>query len=180
MFEKLGANSSALLEMSKDQLKAMFGGTPKTLAIGEAPLVGRYISIGSEHLTERSPKVNDLKFDYEWAESGPDAGRLMRISIGAPHTGPLLSCYLAHDMPQWGNVYGGGDHGVDCTRGGTWHSDSNRHFPCLADAVADRDYLVDGLTMHRSRLVEGPALLEALQEAAALCAGNHCENSQPQ
>jgi hypothetical protein len=176
MFTQIGTTPSELLEMSPEQIAKIYGNSGKTVVVGETQLIGKYVSIGNERFTQRTPKVRDLTFEYEWAESGPDTGKLMWIFIGSAHTGPLLSCYLGNEVAMWRNKYSSGDYGSDYARGGTTFSD-DRHFPCLADTIADRDYLIHGVEMRRSRLIEGPALLEALTAAAALCSGANCKNA---
>ena len=179
MFEEV-STPSPLLGMSIAQLTAKFGGTDKPIAAGEAPLLGRYITLGSERIADHWPKVADLSFEYEWSEDGPDAGKLMWIYVGSPHTGPLLSCDVRGGTAKWGNVYGSGDHDSEVVNSGTYIRDESRLSPCLADTIADRDYVVGGIEMHRARLIEGPALIEALQTAAALCSGDRCKNSPGQ
>ncbi len=176
MFTQIGTTPSELLEMSPEQISDIYKNSGKTVVVGETQLIGKYLRVGNERITQRTPKVRDLVFEYEWAESGPDTGKLMWIFIGSPHTGPLLSCYLGNEVAMWRNRYSNGDYGNDCARGGTTFSD-DRHFPCLADTIADRDYLINGVEMHRARLTEGPALLESLRDAGALCSGANCKNA---
>ena len=153
----------ALLNLSEDQLSAISALTGKVIFETSAPLIGRYIIVDGKPICGIEPNHKDLEFAYERSSTG----EYTRVYIGASHTGPLVSWC----EEGWANLYGHGNHGKNGACGGTWSSESmsmpNRH-KTLSDCLKNRNYKVCGLTMHKSRLKEGPALIEALE---SLCKG---------
>lgn len=158
-FKKIEANAKTMLEMSDKQLSALAAITGKSISIGEAPLLGKYARYGENRTAENDPKHQDLQFSYEWIESGDDCGKLIRIYIGSEIHGPMLEW----SENGWCNLYGRGDHGKNGACGGHWSGENTRSYQTISEALDNRDYLCVGMDMHRSRLIEGPAIIEALR-----------------
>lgn len=158
-FKKIEANAKSILSMSNEQLSALAAITGKSISVGEAPLVGKYASIDGVKTSENEPKHPDLQFSYEWVESGDESGKLIRIYVGSEIHGPMLQW----DWSGWRNCYGRGNHGKNGACGGNWSSDSKRFYETISEALDNRDYKVTDIEMHRSRLIEGPAIIEALR-----------------
>ena len=147
--------ASQLLSLDSSTLSfyAYFSG--KEIKEGHAPLIGRYLVIDGQRIINNEPHHPDLVFAYEWSQDQ----ELICIYIGSAIHGPLLSW---GNNQGWRNLYGHGNHGKNGARGGRWSSSALRTYPTIKAAIAERDYLVGGVSMHRSRLLEGPAIIEAL------------------
>ena len=122
---------------------------------GYAPLIGRYLIINGRRVINAEPCHPDLVFAYEWSQEQ----ELVCIYVGSAIHGPLLSWRVDQG---WRNLYGHGNHGKNGACGGRWSSSAHRTYPTIKAAIAERDYLVGGVSMRRNRLIEGPALIEAL------------------
>ena len=146
---------SQLLSLDSSALSfyAYFSG--KEIKEGHAPLIGRYLVINNQRIISTEPSHPDLVFAYKWAADH----ELICIYIGSDLHGPLLSWRIAQG---WRNLYGHGNHGNNGACGGRWSASAHRTYPTINAAIAERDYLVGGIPMHRSRLLEGPAIIEAL------------------
>lgn len=152
------ADNQTLLTTNEEILSTLSRLTGKKISRGYAPLVGTYMEIDGERICEKDPKHANLVFAYEWSERG----ELICIYIGSAIHGPLMSWR----PDAWSNLYGHGNHGKNGACGGNWSSSSRRTYPTMKDALRNRDYKVNGVTMHRSRLIEGPELIESLQQVA--------------
>jgi len=158
-FRKINpASPETILNMTDENLAIMAAITGKDISIGQAPLIGRYGNIDGKRISETEPAHADLDFAFEWAESG----ELCRIYVGSRIHGPLMSW----SSDGWRNCYGHGNHGKNGSHGGTWSSSSKEVWATMAEALENRSYKVSGIMMHKNRLIEGPALIEALQEIA--------------
>ena len=153
------ADDKTLLFLTDVELSLISRLTDKKIMKGYAPLIGAYLTLDGKRICENEPDHKDLQFAYEWSEEG----ELVCIYIGAEIHGPLLS-WRPDD--GWRNLYGHGNHGKNGACGGNWSSDSKRMYPIMLEALGDRDYIVGTLTMHRSTLIEGPAIIDALHEIA--------------
>lgn len=141
------------LDSSALSFYAYFSG--KEIKEGRAPLIGRYLIIEGQRTISTEPHHPDPVFAYEWSQEQ----ELICIYVGSVIHGPLLSWRIDQG---WRNLYGHGNHGKKRACGGRWSSSALRTYPTIKAAIAERDYLVWGFSMHRNRLVEGPALIEAL------------------
>lgn len=146
-YQLLSLDSSAL------SFYACFSG--KEIKEGHAPLIGRYLVIDGQRTINTEPHHPDLVFAYEWSQDQ----ELVCLYVGSSIHGPLLSWRVDQG---WRNLYGHGNHGKNGACGGRWSSPALRTYPTVKAAVAERDYLVGGVSMRRNRLIEGPALIEAL------------------
>lgn len=156
MFKKIDpTNNTELLNATEGTLAMFSAITGKQISRGEAPLVGKYMTIDGKRICENEPIHKDLQFAYEWSEDG----ELILLYVGSEIHGPLLSwCSVG-----WRNLYGRGNHGNNGACGGTWSANSFGHYETISEAVDNRDYKVGGIVMYRSRMIEGPALIEALR-----------------
>jgi hypothetical protein len=161
------AGAAEILNADEKVLALVSAATGSEICVGEAPLIGRYGRIAGKDIALNDPKHEDLMFAYERVESGEDAGKVMRIYIGSEIHGPLLMWSEA----GWRNLYGRGNHGVNGACGGTWSCESGSVYPDIGKALNQRDYKVGGCLMHRSAMMEGPALWAALWQIAAMEAG---------
>lgn len=148
------ADNKAMLNASEETLSLLSALTGNKISRGEAPLVGKYMVVNGKRIIENEPSHPDLEFAYERSEEG----EIKRIYIGSSFHGPLLS--WCED--GWRNLYGRGNHGKNGACGGNWSSSSRDVFETIAEVIANRNYKVTGIEMHRSLLIEGPALIEAL------------------
>lgn len=164
-FKTITPNTTASLELNDDQLALVAAITGQNISIGHAPLIGKYINIGGKRTCTANPSHKELDIRYECQTSGENEGKITRIYIGSEIHGPMLSwdCDAG-----WRNLYGHGNHGKNGACGGNWSSESRRTYPTMMDAINDRDFMVTGLLMNRSRLIEGPTIVEALRELAGL------------
>jgi hypothetical protein len=160
MFKQIEANITSALSLSDDQLALVAAITGKSISTGDAPLIGRYLNVDCNRHSEFDPSHPDLQFSYEWTEKG----ELVRIYIGSEIHGPMLSWC----SDGWRNLYGKGNHGKNGACGGSWSSESRRTYPDITATLAARDYMVVGIKVHRSELIEGPAILRALGEIAKM------------
>lgn len=160
MFKKIKKTlTRETLALTDNQLSAISLITGADIAVGTAPLIGRYIVINGRRISENEPSHKDLEFAYEW---GPD-GELCRLYVGSQVHGPLLQW----SGDGWRNLYGRGNHGKNGACGGNWSSASGKVYSTLEECLEARDYVVGDVLMHRSRMVEGPALIDALNSLTA-------------
>lgn len=152
------ADNKTLLTTNEEILSTLSRLTGKKISRGYAPLVGAYMEIDGKRFSEKDPKHTNLVFAYEWSESG----ELICIYIGSDIHGPLMSWRI----DGWRNLYGHGNHDKNGACGVNWSSSGRRVYETMSEALDDRDYKVNGVTMHRSRLIEGPGLIESLQQVA--------------
>lgn len=133
-----------------------------------APLIGNYIIVrrSDGNVIRRvadEPKIpSPIDVSYEW----DDLGELVRINIGSRYHGPMIGWYrnaTADGSAGWSNRYSNGNYGGNCAHGGTWSADSKRVYPTIAAAIADRDYVVCGLTHERAKYTETAAILDLLK-----------------
>ena len=146
--------ASQLLSLDSSALSfyAYFSG--KEIKEGHAPLIGRYLVIDGQRTINTEPHHPDLVLAYEWSQDQ----ELVCLYVGSSIHGPLLSWRVDQG---WRNLYGHGNHGKNGACGGRWSS-STKTYQTITDAVSARDYVVSGITMRRARLIEGPAIIEAL------------------
>ena len=156
--EKVNASKRALLDLTDSQLSAVVAVTGSEVFIDVIPFVGRYLIVDGVPVCGHNPEHPDLEFSYELASNG----RYTRVYVGAAHTGPLVSW----TEDGFCNLYGHGNHGKNGACGGTWSADGKKCYKTLKECLENRDYEVSGLKMHKSRLKEGPALIEALLSLA--------------
>lgn len=147
-----------VLKLTDAELQLMAVATNQVIGRGTAPLIGAYVRIGNQLVTEKIPPSGILEISYLWGEEGDNQNLLLRIGVGTKIHGPLL-CWLPDS--GWTNLYGDGDHGDNPTTGGGWSCGSRT--ATIANALHGRDYMVGGTFKERSALMEGPALLDALK-----------------
>ena len=155
--------TQAMLDEDDDTMAVVSLCTGKNVARGTAPLIGRYMRMGDQLVSDRIPRHEHLVFGFNWG-AGADEGRLVALYIGSPFHGPLMVWTQA----GWHNIYGRGDHGDNCASGGTWHVDPGAAHPTLRDAIAARNFRVEGQYMVKAGFTEGPELVRCLNEVAGI------------
>lgn len=154
--------TQAMLDEDDDTMAIVSLCTGMNVSRGTAPLIGRYMRMGNQLVSDRIPSHPHLVFGFNWGV-GEDEGRLVALYIGSPFHGPLLVWTRA----GWSNVYGAGDHGDNPASGGTWHVDPGVVHPTLRNAIAARNFRVEGKYMTKAGFTEGPELVRCLNEIAA-------------
>ena len=159
------ALTKAMLEFSPETLSLIALCTGKAIGTGTAPFIGRYLKVGDQLVTDRTPKCDKLEISYLWCEEGPDTGRLMRIGIGTEIHGPLLAWVNGQG---WTNLYGDGAHSADTTAdvSAKGYFVSAGPQTTLMNAITARNYMVGEEYQESNAFIEGPALITALQQLA--------------